>query len=249
LPLVAAALLAPRARPGAPALAALVAGLLFYGLFPDPQRLLPLVPLLLLPALEPEEAGPARGGLLLALLISSQATSAVLGALHVRTGAVGLAIASAAVAGLLLVLGRRGSPVLPRLAATTALALSAVVGPLALRGEPRLYATDLVELSKIVARRVPEGADLVAYAVVGRSFAGTVWYQDFEDQWEEELRAAKPSRLWRIRTEPPGSTPRPAPPGPAGYSPAGVETRLGVWPYHFDGKPVEVILGELTRSR
>ena len=248
LPLAAAALLAPRSRPGAPATAALLAGLVFYGLFPDPQRLLPLVPLLLLPALEPEESGPPRGGLLFAAVLSTQAASAIVGAVGVRASAVALAVASVAVLVPLLAGGRRGSGRGAGLAATVLLAASAVVGPLALRGEPRLYATDLVDLSRIVARRVPAGGDLVAYAAVGHVFRGTIWYQDFEDQWTRQLDAARPRRLWRLRAEPLGAEPRPAPPGPAGYAPVGVPARLGVWPYHYDSSPVEVVLDELSRA-
>src|SRR5213078_4888433 len=100
------------------------------------------------------------------------------------------------------------------------------------------------------ARRVPAGADLVAYAAAGRSFRGTIWYQDFEDQWTKELAARHPTRLWRLRAEPLGSRPRAArPAGPAGYAAVGVSVRLGVWPYRYDSSPVEVVLDELTQSR
>jgi hypothetical protein len=253
--LVAALFLAPRARVAVAALAALAAGWAFLALFPDPQRLLPLVPLLVLPAFPArgERAAPVRtrGGLLLAAVLAPQAAAALVALFASRAPAVALAGAAVVMYALAWRFGGVGSParwglVLGIVSLGSAVHVFSTAGltdPLLARAVGGLRGTALRGLADEVAARVPPDAGLVASPVLGLRHRGTLWYVDFRERWRDDLARARPSRLFRVRSTSPGAPLGPAAP-PPGYAPSGPPALLGTFPYAWDSHPVDVWLEE-----
>jgi hypothetical protein len=253
--LVAALFLAPRARVAKPVLAALAAGWAFLALFPDPQRLLPLVPLLVLPAFPARGEAPApartRGGVLLAGALAPQAAAAVVALFAPRAPAVALAGAALVLFALAWRFGGVGSParwglIVAIVSVASAVHLVSTAGrsdPVLARAFGGWRGTALRGLADEVASRVPPDAGLIASPVLGLRHRGTLWYVDFRERWEGELRAARPARLFRVRSTPPDAPLGPSPP-PPGYARVGEATRIWTGPYSWDSRPVDVWLEE-----
>lgn len=244
-----AAFAASRAsQPGASALAALVAGFAYYAAFPDPQRLVPLVPLLVLPAFPTSCAVPdrvaGRGAWVLTLLLAPQVAAATVG--FVGLDAPAWALLAATVVLLAVGWAWRERP-LSRQDSGLPLAVSLAAMLVLAVFEPGIRTEDLHRLADSVAARVPRDAGLVASPVLGLRHRGTLWYRDFEPLWRDDLARAKPSRLFRVRGVAPDAPPRPPDP-PEGFVPAANPILLGRFPYSWDSRPVDVLLEEFRPS-
>ncbi len=236
---------APRSRPTLPALVALLAGLGMYALFPDPQRLVPLVPLLVLPAFpargEAFEGRPTRAGGCLAVLLLPQAAGSTVGFFASGAHAWVLLVAT-----LVLAVGmaaadwrRRPTPRLALLLAVGAAFLLLYAAAL----DSRVRSRDLHRLADEVAARVPPDAALISSPVLGLRHRGTLWYRDFEFVWSNDLARARPARVFRLRGVDPSKPPRPEAP-PWGFVPAGAPVLLGAFPYSWNSHSVDVYLDE-----
>ena len=122
-------------------------------------------------------------------------------------------------------------------------ATAARTDPLLARAFGGLRGTALRSLADEVASRVPAEAGLIASPVLGLRHRGTLWYVDFRDRWADELRAARPARLFRVRSTPPDAPLGPSPP-PPGYERVGDAVRIWTGPYAWDSHPVDVWLEE-----
>ena len=216
LPFLVVTLLARRMGPRPPALvAAAGAGLLFAGSFPDPWRILPVLPLFAF-ALHRERGGdeappstssaplapsppPGPWAALLLVLAAPQAVGALLAWIGWRPGAIVLTALSLA---LILALSTsyaqraRAIPLLAGLAWLAAL----VVGAADTARTLSTRTTQRIDFAAEVSGLLPADAHLVGYSFLAARFHGTLWYPPFESLWEPDLRSSGPPTLYRLRT-------------------------------------------------
>ena len=239
LPLLAGvALVAPWSRPRASHFSAIAAGAIFVGLFGGPWRTVPLLGLLVVPALDPEalRRRPSLNGGLLSAYLCVQVVG---GALRIEgfQPARGLVVLlGLAGAGALLFVAWRRLPRAPVAAATTILVLGCLAGAAYAAHAQRLCSQSLSALAQQVADRVPRDEPLIGAPVLGTRFPGLIYYQGFEAQWGLELASSRPPRIWRVRS--PGD---PDAGIPFGYVRDSSES-LGTLPYNSKSTPVNVQL-------
>ena len=206
LPFLVVALLARRLGPRPPAIvAAAAAGLLFAGAFPDPWRILPVLPLFAFalhrePSSKGEtQAAPGPWAFLLLALAAPQAVGALLAWIGWRPGAIVLTALSLGTIAALATPAAQRARWIPLLAAGAWMA-ALVVGATDIARTLAARTTQRLEFSAEISRRLPPDAHLVGYSFLAARFRGTLWYPPFESLWTPELESSGPTTLYRLRT-------------------------------------------------